>query len=111
VRSISRVVMISLVLSAACASEHIASPAPTPVPAASLSPIVSGNATPLFVIDGVKLGHLSQDSLNTRINALGGPNAIQEIEVVKGPSAATLYGADAVSGIILITTKAGAAKR
>lgn len=35
------------------------------------------------------------------------PNIIDKIEVFKGPSAATLYGADAANGVIVITTKRG----
>lgn len=35
------------------------------------------------------------------------PNTIETIEVVKGPSAATLYGQDAANGVIVITTKRG----
>jgi TonB-linked SusC/RagA family outer membrane protein len=35
------------------------------------------------------------------------PNSIETIEVLKGPSAATLYGADAANGVIVITTKKG----
>lgn len=35
------------------------------------------------------------------------PNSIEKIEVLKGPSAATLYGADAANGVIVITTKRG----
>jgi TonB-linked SusC/RagA family outer membrane protein len=35
------------------------------------------------------------------------PNSIETIEVLKGPSAATLYGADAANGVIVITTKRG----
>lgn len=37
------------------------------------------------------------------------PNSIEKIEVLKGPSAATLYGADAANGVIVITTKRGRA--
>jgi TonB-linked SusC/RagA family outer membrane protein len=37
------------------------------------------------------------------------PNSIETIEVLKGPSAATLYGADAGNGVIVITTKKGRA--
>jgi TonB-linked SusC/RagA family outer membrane protein len=37
------------------------------------------------------------------------PNSIQTIEVLKGPSAATLYGPDAANGVIVITTKRGRA--
>src|SRR3546814_4533966 len=35
------------------------------------------------------------------------PNSIESIEVFKGPSAATMYGADAANGVIVITTKRG----
>lgn len=35
------------------------------------------------------------------------PNVIEKIEVFKGPSAATLYGADAANGVVVITTKRG----
>lgn len=35
------------------------------------------------------------------------PNIIETIEVFKGPSAATLYGADAANGVIVITTRRG----
>ncbi|MBX6332136.1 MAG: TonB-dependent receptor, partial [Gemmatimonadaceae bacterium] len=37
------------------------------------------------------------------------PSAIETIEVMKGPSAATLYGPDAANGVIVITTKKGRA--
>src|SRR5581483_3043947 len=35
------------------------------------------------------------------------PEDIEDIEIVKGPSAATLYGTNAADGVILITTKKG----
>jgi len=37
------------------------------------------------------------------------PQAIQTVEVLKGPSAATLYGPDAANGVIVITMKKGRA--
>ena len=37
------------------------------------------------------------------------PNNIETIEVLKGPSASALYGSDAASGVIVITTKHGRA--
>ena len=39
------------------------------------------------------------------------PNSIETIEVMKGPSAAALYGSDAGNGVIIITTKRGVAGR
>jgi len=35
------------------------------------------------------------------------PDDIESIEVVKGPSAAALYGTDAANGVIQIRTKQG----
>jgi TonB-dependent SusC/RagA subfamily outer membrane receptor len=64
---------------------------------------VSLNATgrsqqPLYLLDGVPL----QGSLPD-IN----PNDIENVEVVKGAAAASLYGARAGAGVINITTKTG----
>jgi len=70
---------------------------------------------PIYVIDGIRM------TSNTGSSALftGGsqPNRandlnldeIENIEIVKGPSAATLYGTDAANGVVLITTKRGRA--
>jgi TonB-linked SusC/RagA family outer membrane protein len=69
---------------------------------------------PLLIIDGVRA-----DSRNTSLQTTGGqsgsrlndinPNDIESIEIVKGPAAATLYGADASAGVIQIRTKRGQA--
>ncbi len=80
---------------------------------------------PLLYIDGVRVenssannGYGSQSNLINPIMyaaAFGGrlddlnPDEIANIEVVKGPSAATLYGTDAANGVILVTTKRGSA--
>jgi len=74
---------------------------------------------PIVIIDGVRYSSGIITTTNnpsgyatfnfeqtSRINDLN-PNDIESIEVVKGPSAATLYGTDAVNGVIVITTKAG----
>src|SRR5262249_8736476 len=37
------------------------------------------------------------------------PEEIEDIEIVKGPSAATLYGTQAANGVVVITTKKGKA--
>ncbi|MDQ6770710.1 MAG: SusC/RagA family TonB-linked outer membrane protein [Gemmatimonadota bacterium] len=64
---------------------------------------VSLNATgrtqqPLYLLDGVPLSGGLPD-----IN----PNDIEDVEVVKGAAAASLYGARAGAGVINITTKSG----
>lgn len=70
---------------------------------------------PIYVIDGVRMtsANGSQSSniftggaLQSRANDIN-PDEIESIEVVKGPSAATLYGTDAANGVIVITTKRG----
>lgn len=57
-----------------------------------------GNANPLIIIDGVERDNFS------RIN----PEDIESISVLKDASAA-IYGARAANGVILVTTKKGAA--
>ena len=68
---------------------------------------------PIYIIDGVRMntGTLNLGTGGTRASLLNDldPNEIQDMEVVKGPSAATLYGTDAANGVVVITTKRGRA--
>ena len=59
---------------------------------------ITGGATPLYIIDGVILGASQVD-----FDALD----IDNIEVVKGAAASSLYGSRAQNGVIQITTKRG----
>jgi TonB-linked SusC/RagA family outer membrane protein len=70
---------------------------------------------PIYIIDGIRMtsNNGSQSSniftggaTQSRANDIN-PDEIESIEVVKGPSAATLYGTDAANGVIVITTKRG----
>jgi TonB-linked SusC/RagA family outer membrane protein len=74
---------------------------------------LSLNNDPIYVIDGVRMntGNFSQGFTGTRTSYLNdlSANEIEDIEIVKGPSAATLYGTDAANGVIVITTKKGRA--
>jgi len=68
---------------------------------------------PLLFIDGVRVneGLIASGQSGQafdRLNDLN-PEEIESIEVVKGPAAATLYGADASAGVIQIITKKGRA--
>ncbi len=68
---------------------------------------------PLLFIDGIRIfeGQLASGQsgqVYDRMNDLS-PDEIESIEVVKGPAAATLYGADASAGVIQIMTKKGRA--
>ena len=70
---------------------------------------------PIYYIDGVRMtssngsqsGNIfTGGAVQSRAQDIN-PDDIESIEVVKGPSAATLYGTDAANGVILITTKRG----
>jgi TonB-linked SusC/RagA family outer membrane protein len=72
---------------------------------------------PIYVVDGIRIeGTTGSSSVSVggttpaRINDLN-PQEIENIEVVRGPSASTLYGTDAANGVIVITTKRGIAGR
>ncbi|HEU4995638.1 MAG TPA: SusC/RagA family TonB-linked outer membrane protein [Gemmatimonadaceae bacterium] len=70
---------------------------------------------PIYIIDGMRMtsnqGSMSNGTGGaqaSRVNDLN-PDEIENIEIVKGPSAATLYGTDAANGVVVITTKRGRA--
>ena len=60
---------------------------------------ISGENQPLYIVDGVLV-----DKFNLN------ENDIAEMQVLKDAAATSLYGAKAVNGVIIITTKAGLAK-
>lgn len=70
---------------------------------------------PIFVIDGIRMssdnGSTAFGNGGNNFSRLGdiSPEDIENVEIVKGPSAATLYGTDAANGVIVITTKKGRA--
>ncbi|MCK8492579.1 SusC/RagA family TonB-linked outer membrane protein [Spirosoma sp. RP8] len=80
---------------------------------------IGGNNQPLFVVDGLPIDNrtFNQGALvsnrpnrdNDYLNRAAdiNPNDIESITVLKGPEAAALYGIDASSGAIVITTKKG----
>jgi TonB-dependent starch-binding outer membrane protein SusC len=69
---------------------------------------------PLIFVDGVRFnGNVQQvwfagGQAGSRLNDIN-PADIESIEIVKGPAAASLYGADASAGVIQIITKKGRA--
>src|SRR5690606_22288 len=70
-------------------------------PGATPSVMIRGRGTfnseePLYVVDGMPY-------YGARIN----PNDIESISVLKDAAAAAIYGAQAASGVIVITTKSG----
>lgn len=69
--------------------------------------INAGNE-PLYIVDGVqvKTGGISgQASTNTLASI--NPNDIESLEVLKDAASASIYGAAAANGVVLITTKKG----
>ncbi|MBB6328695.1 TonB-linked SusC/RagA family outer membrane protein [Algoriphagus iocasae] len=77
-----------------------------------------GGGSPLFVVDGTPI---SNTSISPNNDAAGrdygnlaadiNPDDIESVSVLKGPSAAALYGNRAANGVIIITTKKGNKKK
>jgi len=81
---------------------------------------LSGSNRPIFYIDGIRYSDASMGNYapsgsgSSGVFAQGAsaldaisPGDIESIEVIKGPAAATLYGAEAAGGVIQIITKKG----
>ena len=83
---------------------------------------ISGSSSPLIIVDGIPVsnsaiygggnnitggrsGGITQQS---RINDIN-PNDIESVQILKGASAASLWGSRAANGVIVITTKSGKA--
>jgi len=83
---------------------------------------IYGNSKPLWVIDGIIIEDVadvgtdalsSGDALTLISSAVAGLNAndIESFQVLKDGSATSIYGARAMGGVIVITTKTGKAGR
>ena len=86
---------------------------------------LTGNTQPLYVIDGVIVNNdANQSGIDVITKAAGAgssrpqgqptnrigdinPNDVESIEVLKGASAAAIYGAKASNGVVIINTKRG----
>ena len=73
---------------------------------------ISLSNEPIIYVDGIRVNSSLPNLFftggqNTSRLAEFDPKEIESIEVVKGPAAATLYGADASAGVIQILTKKG----
>ncbi|HRP01780.1 MAG TPA: SusC/RagA family TonB-linked outer membrane protein [Candidatus Kapabacteria bacterium] len=73
---------------------------------------ILGSSEPLYVVDGIVMdntslydgsGAVQFSNRATDIN----PQDIESIEILKGASAAAIYGSQAANGVVLITTKKG----
>jgi TonB-linked SusC/RagA family outer membrane protein len=73
---------------------------------------ITGSTQPLFVIDGTPV---SNDEIGSDVDGVGqqsrlndiNPNDIASVQILKGASAAALWGYRAANGVVLITTKKG----
>ncbi|HMN90471.1 MAG TPA: SusC/RagA family TonB-linked outer membrane protein [Saprospiraceae bacterium] len=92
-----------------------------------VSTLGAGSSQPLYIIDGVYVDNSTIRNGRTQVSGAGGgasganqddaanriadinPDDIERIEVLKGPSAAAIYGTRANAGVIIITTKRGTA--
>lgn len=89
---------------------------------------ILGSAQPLYVIDGVIVSDVSIGSGTNKVTRASGsgisvasqeapvnriadlnPNDVENIEVLKGSAASAIYGSKASGGVVIITTKRGAA--
>jgi TonB-linked SusC/RagA family outer membrane protein len=72
---------------------------------------LSGGYEPVFYVDGIRIESGTMEAASTYQGGTAldflNPDDIESIEVIKGPAAATLYGADAANGVIQIITKKG----
>ena len=59
----------------------------------------SGNISPLLIVDGLKVDNIQYLD----------PSMIESMEVLKDAASAAIYGAQAGNGVVIITTKTGAA--
>nr|WP_299389376.1 TonB-dependent receptor plug domain-containing protein [Allomuricauda sp.] len=67
---------------------------------------VRGSSRPLYVIDGIPYSDGFSDDQNTELQNLN-PSDIQNISVLKGVAASSLYGSAGLNGVVLINTKKG----
>jgi len=72
---------------------------------------LAGGYAPVFFVDGIRIESGVVEGASTFMGGTAldflNPDDIESIEVIKGPAAATLYGADAANGVIQIITKKG----
>ncbi|WP_375583299.1 SusC/RagA family TonB-linked outer membrane protein [Cyclobacterium xiamenense] len=79
---------------------------------------ITGRNQPLIILDGVPIRNEEVNNTNywgdQRLRGNGlldiNPEDIADISILKGASAAALYGSEAVNGVVLITTKKGTSK-
>jgi TonB-dependent starch-binding outer membrane protein SusC len=85
--------------------------------AASIAAGAGGAVSPLYIIDGIQLVSSNTNGLSvgngfedrassSLLNGIN-PDDIESIDVLKDPATASIYGAQAANGVVIITTKKG----
>lgn len=80
---------------------------------------ITGKSQPLIILDGIPIrdGEVSNNNYwgDQRLRGNGlldiNPEDIENLSILKGASAAALYGSEAVNGVVLITTKSGKGRK
>lgn len=70
----------------------------------------SGGTAPLYIIDGVQMVTGDQSTgivKSTDVLSTLNPDEIESIDILKDGASASIYGAQAANGVVLITTKKG----
>jgi TonB-dependent SusC/RagA subfamily outer membrane receptor len=81
----------------------------TSTAAVSGTTLLYGSNGPLYVIDGL-IKHNRDSTENRKLFLDLNPDKIENINVLKGETATTLYGEEGKNGVIVITTKEFARK-
>jgi iron complex outermembrane receptor protein len=69
---------------------------------------INAGSSPLIVVDGIPLDNRSIDISRDPLNFIN-PADVESMSVLKDASAAAIYGSRGANGVIIITTKSGAA--
>lgn len=81
---------------------------------------LAGNNNALYVVDGIPMPSLSAGAISDKYSGAGqtgdgvaniNSEDIESISVLSGSAAAALYGSSAANGVVLLTTKKGAAQK
>ena len=73
---------------------------------------ITGDNEPLFIVDGIPVFNSSSGAgtggvaQQSRINDIN-PQDIESVRILKGPSAAAVWGSRAANGVVIIETKSG----
>ncbi|WP_423130214.1 SusC/RagA family TonB-linked outer membrane protein [Gaoshiqia sp. Z1-71] len=72
---------------------------------------IVGNNQPLIIVDGIPYNNSGGINFSRKSSTDGlsdiNPDDVESINVLKGPSAAALYGSAANNGVVIVTTKKG----